>query len=43
MTYQVQMRHDDDLEDVDDPRERRAVIALFDLLQTHLAEYGGGR
>jgi hypothetical protein len=41
VTYTVSAREDDAVEAIDDDRRRRSVVALFDLLQTHLDEYGG--
>lgn len=40
--YTPQIRGEKELDELEQ-RDRRAVVALFDLLQTHLSEYGGGR
>ena len=39
MSYHVQARSDPDVQAIDDDGRRRAVVALSDLLQTHLDEY----
>ena len=39
MSYTVAARSDPDVEAIPDALDRRATVALFDLLQTHLDEY----
>jgi hypothetical protein len=39
MSYTVAARSDPAVDELADARDRRAVIALRDLLQTHLSEY----
>jgi hypothetical protein len=39
MSYQVQARSAPEVEAIEDDGRRRAVVALSDLLQTHLDEY----
>ena len=40
MSYQVVAREDPAVASIADDRRRRATVALFDVLQTHLGEYG---
>jgi hypothetical protein len=39
MSYTVAARNDPAVDEIADDRDRRAVIALRDLLQTHISEY----